>query len=63
MIIPRRVNIFLFIFASILTFVLSLLMWVVIPFNIGVVLLDLNYGVLYLLVLSGLAVYGIILAG
>jgi NADH-quinone oxidoreductase subunit H len=63
MIIPRRVNIFLFIFAPILTFVLSLLMWVVIPFNIGVVLLDLNYGVLYLLVLSGLAVYGIILAG
>ena len=62
-IIPRRSNVILFIFAPMLTFILSLFMWVVIPFNFGVVFINLNYGVLYILALSGLAVYGIILAG
>jgi len=63
MVIPRRANIILFLFAPMLTLILALCMWVVIPFNFGVVLIDLEYGVLYLLALSGLAVYGIIIAG
>lgn len=62
-ILPSNANIFLFLFAPILTFVLSLTGWVVIPFAKGSVISDLNIGILYLLMLSSLSVYGIILAG
>ena len=62
-ILPSNSNIIIFLFAPALTFVLSIIGWVVIPFSEGIVLSDLNIGVLYLFAVSSLSVYGIILAG
>ncbi|NBX04443.1 MAG: NADH-quinone oxidoreductase subunit H, partial [Alphaproteobacteria bacterium] len=49
--------------APILTFFLALSAWVVIPFDAGAVLADINVGILYLFAISSLGVYGIIIAG
>ena len=62
-IIPSNSNLVLFIMAPIITFVLSLMGWAVIPFTLNSVLSDINLGVLYLFAISSLSVYGIILAG
>jgi NADH-quinone oxidoreductase subunit H len=62
-IIPSRANRFLFLFAPMLTLILSLVAWAVIPFDDGWVLSDINVGVLYLFAISSLGVYGIIVAG
>jgi NADH-quinone oxidoreductase subunit H len=62
-VLPGSANTFIFILAPILTFVLALLAWAVIPYDEGSVLSDLNVGVLYLFAVSSLGVYGIITAG
>jgi len=62
-ILPNKANLFIFILAPIITFVLSLIGWAVIPFNKGIVFSDLNLGILYLFAISSLAVYGIIMSG
>lgn len=62
-IIPTGANAALFIGAPMLTFFLALASWAVIPFQAGVVLADINVGVLYLFAISSLGVYGIIVAG
>jgi NADH-quinone oxidoreductase subunit H len=62
-IIPQAANPILFILAPILTFSLSLAAWAVIPIDLGMVLADINVGVLYLFAISSLGVYGIIIAG
>ncbi|MDE2030589.1 MAG: NADH-quinone oxidoreductase subunit NuoH [Alphaproteobacteria bacterium] len=62
-IIPSGANKVLFLFARMLTFLLALAAWAVIPFQKGVVLADINVGVLYLFAISSLGVYGIIVAG
>jgi NADH-quinone oxidoreductase subunit H len=62
-ILPSSANKFLFILAPIFTFILSLVTWSVIPFNQGMVLSDINVGIFYLLAISSLGVYGIIIAG
>ena len=49
--------------APMVTFILSLVAWAVIPFDAGVVLADINVGILYLFAISSLGVYGIIMAG
>src|SRR5204862_5232079 len=49
--------------APIITFTVALIVWAVIPFQIGVVLADINVGMLYVLAASSLGVYGVILAG
>ncbi len=61
--IPFAANKILFILAPILTFGFSLAAWAVIPFDDGVVIADVNVGILYLFAISSLTVYGIILAG
>lgn len=61
-VIPRTVNVFLFILAPVTTLFLALSGWAVIPFNHTFVLADINVGVLYLFAVSSLGVYGIILA-
>ena len=53
----------IFILAPMITFILSLIAWAVIPFDDGWVLADINVGVLYLFAISSLGVYGIIMAG
>jgi NADH-quinone oxidoreductase subunit H len=60
---PTSANTGIFLFAPALAFVLSLLGWVVIPFSEGILFCDLNLGALYLLAISSLNVYGILLAG
>ena len=62
-IIPSGANRVVFILAPMLTFVLSLIAWAVIPFDSGWVLADINVGILYLFAISSLGVYGIIMAG
>ena len=61
--IPSNANSVVFIAAPVLTFALSLVGWAVIPFGHGVVLSDLNVGVLFIFAVSSLGVYGIIMAG
>jgi NADH-quinone oxidoreductase subunit H len=62
-VIPTGANRVVFLAAPILTFSLSLIAWVVIPFDQGVVLANINVGVLYLFAISSLGIYGIIMAG
>jgi NADH-quinone oxidoreductase subunit H len=62
-IIPTGANRVVFIVAPMLTFILSLIAWAVIPFDKGVVLADINVGILYLFAVSSLGVYGIVMAG
>jgi len=62
-IIPTKSNPIIFVIAPILTFTLSMVAWAVIPFGPGLVVSDINVGVLYLFAISSLGVYGIIMAG
>merc|ERR1712226_1207092 len=62
-ILPSNANLLLFTLAPIMTFLLSLISWAVIPFSENCVLSDLNIGILYLLAISSLSVFGIITAG
>jgi NADH-quinone oxidoreductase subunit H len=62
-VIPSNANTIVFILAPIITFLLSLLGWAVIPFGEGLVLADLNVGIMYLFAISSLGVYGVITAG
>jgi NADH-quinone oxidoreductase subunit H len=62
-VLPSSANLVLFLMAPVLTFVLSLIAWAVIPFEYGHVLSDCNVGVLYMFAISSLGVYGIITAG
>jgi NADH-quinone oxidoreductase subunit H len=60
---PTSANIGIFLLAPGLSFVLSLIGWAVIPFSEGVVICDINLGILYLFAVSSLNVYGILFAG
>ena len=62
-IIPSAANKGLFLIAPIVTFTVALMAWAVIPFNSGAVLADINVGLLYVLAISSLGVYGVIIAG
>jgi NADH-quinone oxidoreductase subunit H len=62
-IIPSGANRVLFIIAPMLTFLLAMLAWAVIPVNDGWAIADINVGILYLFAISSLGVYGIIIAG
>src|SRR6195952_1210705 len=62
-IIPSSANKVLFLLAPILVFTVALIVWAVIPFGSGVVLADINVGLLYILAASSLGVYGVIIAG
>jgi len=62
-ILPTSANQGIFLLAPFLTFLLSLMGWAIIPFGHGLVLADINVGVLYLFAISALSVYGIVLSG
>jgi NADH-quinone oxidoreductase subunit H len=62
-VLPSGANKVVFLLAPMITFTLALIGWAVIPFGDGMVLADINVGVLYLLAISSLGVYGIIMAG
>ena len=56
-IIPTSANKGLFLIAPIVSFTVALIVWAVIPFDVGVVLADINVGLLYVLAASSLGVY------
>jgi NADH-quinone oxidoreductase subunit H len=62
-ILPSNANRFLFLLAPVLALAPALAAWAVIPFNDGWILSDINAGLLYLLAMTSLGVYGVILAG
>ena len=62
-IVPSAANKGLFLLAPILTFTVALLAWAVIPFWARGILADINVGLLYILAISSLGVYGTIIAG
>ena len=62
-IVPSASNKGLFLLAPIITFTVALLAWAVIPFNSGAILADINVGLLYVLAISSLGVYGTVIAG
>lgn len=62
-IIPSAANRGLFLMAPIITFTVALIVWAVVPFGAGVVVADINVGLLYVLAASSLGVYGIIISG
>jgi len=62
-ILPSAANKGLFLIAPIVTFTVALMAWAVIPFNSGAVLADINVGLLYILAISSLGVYGVVVSG
>jgi NADH-quinone oxidoreductase subunit H len=62
-VIPSGANKVVFVLAPMVTFSLALVAWAVIPFDLGLVLADINVGILYLFAISSLGVYGVIMAG
>ena len=62
-ILPAGADKVTFIIAPMLTFVLALVAWAVIPFGKSLVIADINVGILYLFAISSLGVYGVIMAG
>ncbi len=63
MITPSQSNRYLFQIAPLLTFIPALIVWAVIPFGAGMVLSNLNAGLLYIFAMTSFGVYGIIIAG
>ncbi len=62
-IIPSAANKGIFLIAPIVTFTVALAAWAVIPFDAGAVLADINVGLLYILAISSLSVYGVVMSG
>jgi len=62
-IIPSQAHRVVFLFAPMMMFTLALIAWAVIPFDLGMVLADINVGILYLFAVSSMGVYGVIMAG
>ena len=62
-IVPTGANKVVFLIAPMITFVLAMVAWAVIPFSAGVVLADINVGIMFLFAVSSLGVYGIVMAG
>ena len=62
-IIPTRSNKYLFVIAPLFSLTPALAGWAVVPFSEGIVLANINAGVLFLFAMSSLGVYGVIIAG
>ena len=63
LIVPAGANRFLFVLAPVLALGAALAAWAVVPFSDGLVLADINAGLLYILAMTSLGVYGVIIAG
>jgi NADH-quinone oxidoreductase subunit H len=62
-VVPRNANRFLFLTAPVLSLTPALTVWAVVPFSDEFVIADIDAGLLYVLALTSLGVYGVILAG
>jgi len=62
-VLPSNANKFLFVLSPLVTFIISLMGWAIVPYDKYSMLAEINVGVLYLFAISSLGVYGIILSG
>ena len=62
-VLPSSANIIMFIIAPIITFMLSLMGWAVMPFDANMVFADINISILYIFAVSSLGVYGVLISG
>jgi len=62
-IIPSHSNSFLFLFSPILSLILAIFIWAVIPFGPGLSLIDMSLGLLFVLAISSLGIYPVLMAG
>ncbi len=62
-VVPSEANKLIFLLAPLVALAPAVAVWAVFPFNAGVVLADINAGLLYILALTSMGVYGIIMAG
>lgn len=62
-VLPSSANLAMFIVAPVITFMLSLMGWAVIPFDNHMVFADINISILYIFAVSSLGVYGILISG
>lgn len=62
-VLPARVNIFLFLFTPIFTFFVSLIAWSIIPFGCNAGLADIKYSILFIIAVGSLGAYGVIFSG
>ena len=60
---PSQANIILFFIGPVCTLIFSLLAYAVIPFGPGITIFNFNLGIIYILAVSSLSTYGILLAG
>nr|YP_001648674.1 NADH dehydrogenase subunit 1 [Plakinastrella cf. onkodes DVL-2011]ABW83954.1 NADH dehydrogenase subunit 1 [Plakinastrella cf. onkodes DVL-2011] len=63
MVVPNHANIFIYFMAPIFSLMLAFIAWAVIPYGQGIVLSDLNVGILYLFAVSSISVYAILMSG
>nr|AKF78584.1 NADH dehydrogenase subunit 1 [Pseudocorynactis sp. SIO] len=63
MVIPHHTNLFVYIMAPMLSFTLALVVWGVVPYERGVLISDLKIGILYVLAISSISVYAILMSG
>lgn len=62
-VIPEKSNNIYYIMAPLLTLIISLILWAVIPFNIGIIIYDYNLSILYIFAISTLGIYGVLYSG
>jgi len=62
-VLPSNANKLLFLLSPIITFVISLMGWAIIPYDKTALLAEINIGILYIFAVSSLGVYGIIMSG
>jgi NADH:ubiquinone oxidoreductase subunit H len=60
---PQKSYFFFYILSPFCTFLISLLLWSIIPFNLGIIIFDTNLSLLFILAISTLAIYGILYGG
>src|SRR5690242_4804186 len=62
-VLPEKANTFIFLLAPVISIATAFAAWAVIPFNDGVILANINAGLLFILALTSFGVYGVILSG
>ena len=62
-VVPAGADKFVFFLAPMISFIMAVIAWAVIPFNDGWVLADINVAILYVFAISSLEVYGVIMGG
>ena len=62
-IIPNHANMYIYLLSPILSLTLALIAWGVVPYDEGAILSDIGLGILYLLAISSISVYAVLMSG